>query len=82
MGKKLSFLFILLFLISIFGCSSPIRKPISKPIAIKETDPVKPYGKKIPTSPSVVGIKVMHKNLNIFPQPKTKTKNQPTNLNP
>lgn len=82
MGKKLSFIFILFFLISIIGCSSPIRKPIPKPIAIKKTDPVKPYGKKIPASPSVVGIKVMHKNLNVFPPPKTKTKNQPTNLNP
>ena len=50
MRKKLSIIFILIFLISIIGCSKPIPKPIAKPTPIiKKSDPVnKPYGKSIP----------------------------------
>ena len=59
MEKKLSFIFLLIFIMSIIGCSRPIRKPISKPIAIKKTDLVKPYSKNIPASPSIVGIKAI-----------------------
>ena len=57
MGKKISFIFILVFLISIIGCSKPkpisksIAKPISKSSTVKKTEPVKPYGKNIPASP-------------------------------
>jgi len=47
MKKKLSFIFILFFIISIIGCS----KPIPKPIVIKKEDHVKPDGKNIPASP-------------------------------
>ena len=52
MRKKLSFIFILFFLISILGCSRPISKPktkpIEKPLIVKKTNQVKPYDKKIP----------------------------------
>lgn len=48
MEKKLSLIFILIFLISIIGCSRPISKPNQKPIAMEKMDPVKPYGKSIP----------------------------------
>ena len=42
MVKKLSFIFIIIFLISIFGCSRPT------PTTIKKASPTTPYGNSIP----------------------------------
>ncbi|MBU3091212.1 polysaccharide deacetylase family protein [Clostridium sp. CF011] len=46
MKKNLCFIFILIFLTSILGCSKSISKPI--PITKKESTVNKPYGKSVP----------------------------------